>query len=141
MIDPLENNLPPVKYIQPASIEKLYTELADVETPSRKPVISVYGNDFKDQTGQRRSNAKYATFATAITQAPHAYLIRALKHSGFFEVVERVSLESVTKERQLIRSTRETFDEDQKLMPLKFGDMIMTGGVLSYQANISSAGS
>ena len=140
MIDPLENNLPPVKYIQPASIEKLYTELADVEKPSRKPVISVYANDFKDQTGQRRSNAKYATFATAITQAPHAYLIRALKHSGFFEVVERVSLESVTKERQLIRSTRETFDEDQKLMPLKFGDMIMTGGVLSYQANISSGG-
>jgi curli production assembly/transport component CsgG len=51
-----------------------------------------------------------------------------------------VSLESVTKERQLIRSTRETFDENQKLMPLKFGDMIMTGGVLSYQANINSGG-
>ena len=52
MIDPLENNLPPAKYIQPASIEKLYTELADVEAPFRKPVISVYANDFKDQTGQ-----------------------------------------------------------------------------------------
>ena len=25
-------------------------------------------------------------------------------------------------------------------MPLKFGDMIMTGGVLSYQANITSGG-
>ena len=74
MIDPLENNLPPVKYIQPASIEKLYTELADVEIPFRKPVISVYANDFKDQTGQRRSNAKYATFATAITQAPNTPL-------------------------------------------------------------------
>jgi curli production assembly/transport component CsgG len=51
-----------------------------------------------------------------------------------------VSLDAVTKERQLIRSTRETFDEDQKLMPLKFGDMVMTGGVLSYEANIESAG-
>jgi hypothetical protein len=40
MIDPLENNLPPIKHTEPASIEKLYTELADVETPLRKPVIS-----------------------------------------------------------------------------------------------------
>ena len=56
MIDPLENNIPPIKYIQPASVEKLYTDLANVEEPARKPVISVYANDFKDQTGQRRSN-------------------------------------------------------------------------------------
>ena len=51
-----------------------------------------------------------------------------------------MSLDAVTKERQLIRSTRETFDEEQKLMPLKFADMIMTGGVLSYQANTGSGG-
>ena len=140
MIDPLANNLPPVERVKGAQVVDLYTELANIPEPNRKPVVSIYANDFKDETGQRRSNSKYATFSTAITQAPHAYLIRALKHSGFFEVVERVSLDSVTKERQLIRSTRETFDEKQKLMPLKFGDMIMTGGVLSYQANISSGG-
>ena len=126
-------------------MDSLYTDLAYVLEPKRKPVIAVYAENFTDQTGQRRSNSTYATFSSALTQAPHAYLIRALKHagsekSGFFEVVERVSLESVSKERQLIRSTRENFDEDSKLPPLKFADMIMTGGVLSYQANTSSGG-
>lgn len=138
MLDPLKNNLPPVEYLENAVMQTLHTDLKNVAEPERKPVIAVY--DFQDLTGQRRSNSKYATFSTAVTQAPHAYLIRALKHSNFFEVVERVSLDAVTKERQLIRSTRETFDEDQKLMPLKFGDMVMTGGVLSYEANIESAG-
>jgi curli production assembly/transport component CsgG len=140
MIDPLDNNIPQVKHIEKPKVESLYTDFTKISEPERKPVVAVYADNFKDQTGQRRSNSQYATFSTAITQAPHAYLIRALKHSGFFEVVERVSLDSVTKERQLIRSTRETFDEKQKLMPLKFGDMIMTGGVLSYQANITSGG-
>ena len=139
MIDPLDNNLPKGRP-DSAQLQGLYTELADVLEPDRKPVIAVYADGFTDETGARRSNSKYATFSSAITQAPHAYLIRALKHSGFFDVVERVALDNVTKERQLIRSTRETFDEEQKLMPLKFGDMIMTGGVLSYQANITSGG-
>lgn len=138
MIDPLHNNLPPVEYVENAVMQTLHTELKAVDEPNRKPIIAVY--DFKDETGQRRSNSKYATFSTAITQAPYAYLIRALKHSNFFEVVERVSLDAVSRERQLIRSTRETFDEEQDLMPLKFGDMIMTGGVLSYEANIESSG-
>jgi curli production assembly/transport component CsgG len=138
MIDPIQNNLPPVEYLENAVMQTLHTDLKNVAEPERKPVIAVY--DFQDLTGQRRSNSKYATFSTAVTQAPHAYLIRALKHSNFFEVVERVSLDAVTKERQLIRSTRETFDEELKLMPLKFGDMVMTGGVLSYEANIESAG-
>lgn len=136
MIDPLQNNLPPVEYLENAVMQTLHTDLKDVAEPERKPVIAVY--DFKDLTGQRRSNSKYATFSTAVTQAPHAYLIRALKHSNFFDVVERVSLDAVTKERQLIRSTRETFDEDKKLMPLKFGDMVMTGGVLSYDKTESA---
>ena len=145
MIDPLENNIPPVERPGAAQLDSLYTDLAYALEPVRKPVIAVYAENFTDQTGQRRSNSTYATFSSALTQAPHAYLIRALKHAGskengFFEVVERVSLESVTKERQLIRSTRENFDQDSKLMPLKFADMIMTGGVLSYQANTASGG-
>ena len=120
MIDPIENNLAPIKKYEQPELVVLYTDLVDLPEPVRKPVIAVYPNTFKDETGQRRSNSTYATFSTAITQAPHSYLIRVLKHSGFFEVVERVALEAVSKERQLIRSTRDTFDEDQKLMPLVF---------------------
>ena len=51
-----------------------------------------------------------------VTQAPEALLIRALKHAAngeFFTVVERVGLDNLTKERQLIRSTRENFEEDK----------------------------
>ena len=140
MIDPIENNIAPIKKYEQPELVVLYTDLADIPKPVRKPVIAVYPNAFKDETGQRRSNSTYATFSTAITQAPHAYLIRVLKHSGFFETVERVALEAVSKERQLIRSTRDTFDEDQKLMPLMFADQVISGGVLSYQANISSGG-
>ena len=63
-------------------------------------------------TGQRKSNGSFALFSTAITQAPEAYLIRALKHASngeFFQIAERVGLADLTKERQLIRSTRESF--------------------------------
>jgi len=139
MIDPLDNNLG-VGRPEVAVVHSLFTDLSQIGEPERKPVIAVYADGFMDQTGARRSNSKYATFSSAISQAPHAYLIRALKHSKFFDVVERVGLDNLTKERQLIRSTRENFDEEQKLMPLKFGDMIMVGGVLSYQANITSGG-
>ena len=82
-------------------------------------------------------------FSTAVTQAPEALLIRALKHAAngqFFRVVERVGLDNLTKERQLIRSTRENFEEDKKLKPLLFAGLIIQGGVLSYDTNIETGG-
>ena len=102
--------------------------------------MAVYPNAFKDNTGQRRSNSQYASFSTAITQAPDAYLIRALKHSGVFEVVERTGLDNLTKERQIIRTTRESFDEKQKVKALKFAGLLMEGGVVGYETNIKSGG-
>ena len=105
--DPIENNIPPIQKIEQAEIRDLVNqELLDVEPVKRTPVVAVYANSFRDETGARRSNSQFATFSTAITQAPHAYLIRALKHAGknkngFFSVVERVGLDHVTKERQL----------------------------------------
>ena len=82
-------------------------------------------------------------FSTAITQAPEAFLIRALKHAAdgkFFQVAERVGLESLTKERQLIRSTRETFEEDSSVKPLLLAGLLIQGGVLSIDTNIKSGG-
>ena len=144
--DPIENNIAPIQRIEQAEIRSLVNdELLNVDPASRTPVIAVYRESFTDQTGARRSNSQFATFSTAITQAPHAYLIRALKHAGknkdgFFEVVERVGLDHVTKERQLIRSTRESFDEKQKLPPLVFAGLIMEGGVIGYESNTTSGG-
>ena len=145
--DPIENNLPPLERVERAKIGTLLVPaLADVKLSSKqKPVIAIYTGSFTDQTGQRRSNSSYATFSSAVTQAPDAYLIRALKHAGskhggFFEVVERVGLDSVTKERQIIRSTRQDFGEEQKLPALVFAGLLMHGGVISYESNIESGG-
>ena len=147
IIDPLENNLPPLQKIEKPEIGALLVpELANIKADNKaKPVVAIYAGSFTDQTGQRRSNSTYATFSSAVTQAPDAYLIRALKHAGinhngFFEVVERVGLDHVTKERQIIRSTRQEFKKDTKLQPLMFAGLIMQGGVISYESNVKSGG-
>jgi len=140
IIPPLDNGVPPIRNIEPAEVGLLITELKNIESPLRKPVVAVYPNSFKDNTGQRRSNSQYASFSTAITQSPDAYLIRALKHSNFFDVVERTGLDNLTKERQIIRTTRESFEEKQKLKPLLFAGLLMEGGVIGYETNIKSGG-
>jgi curli production assembly/transport component CsgG len=123
-------------------------ELKNVSIPKVSPVVAVYPTAFTDQTGQRKSNSEFALFSTAITQQPNALLIRALKHAGngqFFRVVERVGLDNLTKERQLIRSAREQFatEEEKKkqLAPLLFAGILIEGAVISYEANLESGGS
>ena len=121
--------------------------LRDVEVPKVSPVVAVYPSAFTDQTGQRKSNSEFALFSTAITQSPSTLLIRALKHAGdgqFFRVVERIGLDNLTKERQLIRSAREAFATDEekkkKLAPLLFAGVLMEGAVISYESNLESGG-
>ncbi len=131
------------------SIQNLQSkELKNVPIPQVSPVVAVYPSAFTDQTGQRKSNSEFALFSTAITQQPNALLIRALKHAGngqFFRVVERVGLDNLTKERQLIRSAREqTASEDEKkkaLRPLLFAGILIEGAVISYESNLESGGS
>lgn len=118
-------------------------ELKNLPAAKRKPIIAIYPNSFMDHTGQRKSNGQFALFSTAITQAPEAYLIRALKHAAngqFFRVTERVALDSLTKERQIIRSTRESFEEETAVKPLLFAGLLIQGGVLSYDTSTKSGG-
>jgi len=130
--------------IKPSSILDLQSEeLKNLPAAKIKPTIAIYPNSFKDLTGQRRSNSTFALFSTAITQAPEAFLIRAFKHTAdgkFFRVVERVGLDDLTKERQLIRSTRKEFEEKNKMKPLLFAGLLVQGGVISYEANLRSGG-
>ena len=138
------NDLVLTKKIQPSTILEIQSdELFDMPGAKQQPVVAVYPNSFKDLTGQRRSNSSFALFSTAITQAPEAILIRALKHTAdgkFFKVVERVGLDDLTKERQLIRTTRREFEQDAKLQPLLFAGLMFQGGVISYEANLKSGG-
>lgn len=127
-------------------IEKLFNEeLINAKKPIKKPVVAVYTSSFNDQTGQRASNSSFALFSTALTQAPSALLIRALKGAAdgeFFTVVERVGLDNLTKERQLIRSAREQIasDTSKPLMPLLFAGVLLEGGVIAYDTNIRTGG-
>jgi len=131
------------KIQSPSTLELQSETLRTLPAAKIQPTIAIYPNSFKDLTGQRRSNSTFALFSTAITQAPEAFLIRAFKHTAhgkFFRVVERVGLDDLTKERQLIRTTRKEFEEDNKLKPLLFAGLLVQGGVVSYEANLKSGG-
>ena len=140
----LEEGGIPYLVIEKASVRDLQNEeLFNIQPAKRKPVVAIYPNSFTDQTGQRKSNGQFAQFSTAITQSPDAFLIRALKHAAngeFFHVAERVALDSLTKERQLIRSTRENFDEESAVKPLLLAGLLVQGAVLTYDQNIRSGG-
>ena len=130
--------------LEGTSVLDLQSEtLKTLPAAKTKPVVAIYKDSFQDLTGQRKSNSQFALFSTAISQAPEALVIRAFKHAAdgkFFRVVERVGLDSLTKERQIIRSTREDFDEEEKLQPLLFAGVLVQGGVISYDTNLKSGG-
>lgn len=142
--DLLNSGGAPNRVVTAASVLDLQSdELKNLPPAKRQPTIAVYEDSFKDFTGQRASNSKFALFSTATTQAPEALVIRALKHAAngkFFKVVERVGLNSLTKERQIIRSTRENFEEDQQLKPLLFAGILLQGGIISYETNERTGG-
>ena len=108
--------------------------------------IAVY--NFPDRTGQRKPNTKFSQISTAVTQGPEVWVINALKAVGgpnpWFIVLEREGLDAIIKERQLIRSTRELYDGESdvknQLKPLKFAGLIVEGGIVGYDTNITSGG-
>ena len=122
----------------------LEQELINVLPPVRKPTVAVY--QFTDQTGQKRQNSGGGTsFSSAVTQAPGAYLVRALKlasRGSFFTVVDRTLLDSLTRERQLIRQTRQSYDGEgaKKLPALTFAGMIIAGGIVGYDTSVETGG-
>ena len=118
--------------------EPITDRIKQVKIPNVRPVVAVY--KFQDLTGQRKSIDGYASFSSALTQAPETYLIRALKQSGFFRIVERVGIDHLTRERQIIRSTREKFDDDTEQLPLLFAGLLFEGGVVDYNTNLKTGG-
>jgi len=118
-------------------------KLLDLPKPNQKAVIAVY--NFDDLTGQRKPSDKMALFSTAVTQGAGNYLIDALRNAGngeWFVVVERIGLNNLTKERQLIKSTRDTYDGKgaNKLKPILYAGIILEGGIISYESDIKTGG-
>lgn len=115
-----------------------------VPAPRNGPItVAVYS--FQDRTGQRRDVPNVASFSSAVTQGADAYLIRALGQVGnrrWFRVVERVGVENLIKERQIIRQMRELYQGNnaQPVSPLLFAGMIIEGGIIGYDSNTQTGG-
>ena len=108
-------------------------------------IITVAVYDFSDKTGQRKPNDNIANLSTAVTQGAEVWVIKALQDIGngtWFDVVERVGLDNLVKERQLIRNTREVYagSETSQLKPMRFAGLILEGGIVGYDSNIITGG-
>ena len=130
---------------KPTQVKNLMQKEFDtIPPPAGKPVVvAVYS--FLDKTGQRRPAATIANLSTAVTQGADAFLIKALGDVGkgtWFTVVERVGIDSLTKERQLIRQMREAYDgaNAKPLSPMMFAGVIIEGGITGYDSSTKSGG-
>jgi curli production assembly/transport component CsgG len=109
------------------------------------PKITIAVYNFTDKTGQRKPNDSFSQLSSAITQGSEVWVIQALDTVGngtWFTVVERIGLDNLVKERQLIKSTREVYEgkEAPNLKPLLFAGLLIEGGVVGYESNIESGG-
>jgi curli production assembly/transport component CsgG len=119
--------------------ESLFNSLQELDGPPM--TIAVYG--FQDKTGQMKPNDRLAVFSKAVTQGSEVFLIKALQDAkGWFKVVERVGLDNLIKERQLIRNQREVYEgKDAKpLRPMTVAGIMIEGGIIGYDSNIRSGG-
>lgn len=124
-----------------SQIQKEFDTIGEIDGPP--VVVAVYS--YLDKTGQRKPSENVAHLSTAVTQGAESWVIKALQDVGkgkWFRVVERVGLDNLIKERQLIRTAREAFEGERAkdLKPLLFAGVIIEGGIISYDSNISSGG-
>jgi curli biogenesis system outer membrane secretion channel CsgG len=73
------------------------------------------------------------------------FLIKALQdvgHGQWFDVVERINIDALTKERTIIRQMREAYEgvNAKPLMPMQFAGIIMEGGIIGYDSGSESGG-
>jgi curli production assembly/transport component CsgG len=133
-----------VEYRPEVAVNKLQKEFDTLPAPAGKKVtVAVYS--FADKTGQRKPTPGIASLSSAVTQGGEVFLIKALQDVGrgqWFDVVERVNIDALTKERTIIRQMREAYEgKDAKpLMPLMFAGIIMDGGIIGYDSGSESGG-
>jgi curli production assembly/transport component CsgG len=129
---------------QPKESVTIVKEIDQLPAPAGpKIAVAVYG--FKDLTGQRKNSQTLSLFSTAVTQGAESYLIRSLQEAGnrqWFTVVERVNLDNLLKERQMIKQTREIYEgaNAKPLPPLTLAGVILEGGIIDYNTNVLTGG-
>lgn len=127
---------------QPQVEHARLSALSQLAPPERPVVVAVY--DFPDLTGQRKQTDS-TSFSTAVTQGGSTLLIDALKNAGngqWFRVVERNRIDDLSRERQIVKMTREEYlgEDANKLEPMVFAGIILQGGIIGYDSNIATGG-
>ena len=123
---------------------KLQKEFDTVPAPAQKKItVAVYS--FQDKTGQRRNTPNIASFSTAVTQGAEPFLIKALQDVGkgqWFDVVERVNVDNLIKERTIIKQMRDMYEGNnaKSVPPLQFAGIIIEGGIIGYDSGMESGG-
>jgi curli production assembly/transport component CsgG len=133
---------PPLITDEPKLVKNESTEFNTLPPPAGGHVVAaVYG--FTDKTGQRKPSDKLAQISFAVTQGAEVYVIKALQEVGqgrWFKVVERVGLDNLTKERQIIRQARESVGDQRQLKPMMFAGVVVEGGIIGYDSNTLTGG-
>jgi curli production assembly/transport component CsgG len=123
---------------------KMQKEFDTVPAPAQKKIIvAVYS--FQDKTGQRRNTPNIASFSTAVTQGAEPFLIKALQDVGkglWFDVVERVNVDNLIKERTIIKQMRDMYEGSnaKNVPPMQFAGIIVEGGIIGYDSGMESGG-
>ena len=126
---------------KPTITKNLMQKEFDILPPPNGKKVSVAVYSFADKTGQRRPATNIAQLSTAVTQGAEAFLIKALQDVGrgeWFDVVERVGIDNLTKERMIIRQMREAYEgkDAKQLSPMMFAGMIIEGGIEIGRAHV-----
>jgi curli production assembly/transport component CsgG len=127
---------------EPQVVVNTNKEFNTLPPPAAGPVVAaVYG--FTDKTGQRKPSERMANISFAVTQGAEVWVIKALQEVGagqWFKVVERVGLDNLTKERQIIRQARESVGDTRQLKPMMFAGILVEGGIIGYDSNTLTGG-
>ena len=128
-----------------ATVSGAINKSFDVVPAPAGPAVTVAVYGFKDLTGQRKPSSTLSLFSTAVTQGAEAYLMKSLQEVGnrqWFTIVERVGLDNLLKERQMIKQTREIYEgaNAKPLPPLQMAGVILEGGIIDYNSNTLTGG-
>jgi curli production assembly/transport component CsgG len=118
-------------------------DLENLPPPPHKLDIAVYS--FPDLTGKNEPNQNIAVFSRAVTQGGADFAVDALQRAGhgrWFTVDERIGLNSLLQERQLVRATRAEFEGDdaRPLPPMRFAGLLLEGGIIAFDGNVVTGG-
>ena len=134
----------PIPRVQESPLKDELENLPEID--GKKITIAVYS--FSDKTGQRKPADNIANLSSAVTQGAEVWVIDALLKAGngtWFEPLERIGLDNLVKERQLIRNTREVYEKElpngpTPLKPMKFAGLVLEGGIIGYDSNVATGG-